>query len=157
MYKDFTQWALSTDDNWTGLVLRLTLGLVLFPHVAQKLFGWFDGPGLRGEMHYMTTKAGLPAFVAITAITIECLGAFLLLAGAGTRFAAVAVFCLFMGMILVVHSSNGFFMNWFGKVPSGTEGFEYHLLVLGICIAIMIQGGGKYSIDKLLNGYSHNL
>ena len=26
-----------TDDAWSGLVLRLTLGLVMFPHGAQKL------------------------------------------------------------------------------------------------------------------------
>nr|WP_295870495.1 DoxX family protein [uncultured Chitinophaga sp.] len=150
MYKEFMQWALSNDDSWAGLILRLTLGLVLFPHVAQKLFGWFDGPGLRGELQYMTTKAGLPVWVAVTAITVECVGAFLLLTGTGTRFAAAGLFGLFIGMILVVHAPNGFFMNWFGKVPSGAEGFEYHLLVLGICIVLMIQGGGKYALDKLL-------
>ncbi|HVI47755.1 MAG TPA: DoxX family protein [Chitinophaga sp.] len=150
MYKQFMQWALSTDGNWTGLVLRLTLGLVLFPHAAQKLFGWFNGPGLSGEMNYMTQVAGLSAFVAAAAIAVECLGMLLLVLGAGTKLAAISVFFLFIGMIVVEHGANGFFMNWFGKMPAGREGFEYHLLVLGMCIAIMLQGGGRFSVDKLL-------
>ncbi|WP_262706979.1 hypothetical protein [Chryseobacterium bernardetii] len=40
-------------------------------------------------------------------------------------------------------------MNWFGKIPPGAEGFEYHLLVLGICLTLIVQGGGKFSTDKV--------
>lgn len=139
----------ATNDSWTGLVLRLTLGGVLFPHAVQKLFGWFNGPGLSGEMHFMTQIAGLSSLTAITAIAIECGGMFLLLTGAGTRVAAVGIFGLFIGMIVFIHRPNGFFMNWFGKLPAGMEGFEYHLLVLGLCMAIFIEGGGKLSVDRL--------
>ncbi|ULT24257.1 hypothetical protein KUH03_35380 [Sphingobacterium sp. E70] len=52
-------------------------------------------------------------------------------------------------MIVVDHAAHGFFMNWFGKMPAGAEGFEYHLLVLGICLALILQGGGRYALDKL--------
>jgi putative oxidoreductase len=149
MYREIINQMVATNDSWTGLVLRLTLGGVLFPHAAQKLFGWFNGPGLSGEMHFMTQNAGLSSFTAITAIVIECGGMFLLLAGAGTRVAAMGIFALFIGMIVFIHRPNGFFMNWFGKLPAGMEGFEYHLLVLGLCLAIFIEGGGKFSVDRL--------
>ena len=149
MYREIINQIVATNDSWTGLMLRLTLGGVLFPHVVQKLFGWFNGPGLSGEMHFMTQIAGLSSLTAVTAIVIECGGMFLLLTGAGTRIAAVGVFGLFIGMIVFIHRPNGFFMNWFGKLPAGMEGFEYHLLVLGLCVAIFIEGGGKFSVDRL--------
>ena len=49
---------------------------------------------------------------------------------------------------MMVHWPNGFFMNWFGKQAG--EGFEFHLLVIGICIPLLIRGGGKYSMDGLI-------
>ncbi|OOG20396.1 hypothetical protein BWD42_08710 [Sphingobacterium sp. CZ-UAM] len=143
------QWMLSTDNSWTAFILRLTLGLVLFPHAAQKLFGWFDGPGLQGEIDYMTSHVNLPMFLAISAIAVECLGTFFILLGFLTRLTSIAIFFLFIGMIVVDHAAHGFFMNWFGKMPAGAEGFEYHLLVLGICLALILQGGGRYALDKL--------
>ena len=127
--------------------MRITLGGVVLPHVLQKIFGWFNGPGLTGEMAFMKGQVGLSTFVAVAAITTECLGVFMILSGFGTRIAAVAYFFLFIGMILHVHSGNGYFMNWFGKLPSGQEGFEYHLLVLGICLVLFFQGGGKWALD----------
>jgi putative oxidoreductase len=150
MYKELIHSLIATDNNLTGFILRLTLGGVLFPHAAQKLFGWFNGPGLSGEMNFMTTHAGLSALTAVLAITVECAGTFMLLTGTATRMAAVGIFGLFVGMITTWHHRHGFFMNWFGKLPSGNEGFEYHLLVLGLCIAIFIEGGGRFSIDKFI-------
>ncbi|HEY9261919.1 DoxX family protein [Chitinophaga sp.] len=144
------QQILATDNGWTGLVLRWTIGMVLFPHAVQKMFGWFNGPGLSGEMKFMTGVAGLPAYLAVLAIVVECAGMLLLLTGTGTRIAALGIFGLFIGMIISIHGRNGFFMNWFGKLPAGQEGFEYHLLVLGICIVLFLTGGGRYSVDRWL-------
>ncbi|CAM3079851.1 hypothetical protein DRF59_06535 [Chryseobacterium flavum] len=143
------QWMISSKNEWGPFILRLTLGIVLFPHAVQKLFGWFGGPGLGGEMDYMTTHVGLHPLVAAAAIIVECLGTFLILIGLCTKLTSIAVFFLFIGMIVVDHASHGFFMNWFGKIPAGAEGFEYHLLVLGICLTLIVQGAGKYSIDRL--------
>jgi putative oxidoreductase len=50
--------------------------------------------------------------------------------------------------VAMIHYRNGFFMNWFGK-QSG-EGFEYHILVIAITFALMIKGGGRWSIDSFL-------
>ncbi len=79
-------WLLSTDGLAVPLVLRLTLAVVMFPHGAQKLLGWFGG--------------------------------------------------------------HGFFMNWYGTQPG--EGYEYHLLALGIALALVIGGGGAWSVDALI-------
>jgi putative oxidoreductase len=143
----------STDSNWPGFILRLTLGLVIFPHAAQKLFGWFNGPGLSGEMQYLTQTTGLSAFTAVMVILVECGGTLLLLSGLATRIAAVGVMGLFIGMIVIVHYKSGFFMNWFAQAPAGQEGFEYHLLVIGMCAALVLTGGGRFSIDRLISSF----
>jgi putative oxidoreductase len=41
---------LATDPDWVPTVARIILGIVFFDHGAQKLFGWFEGPGLRQTM-----------------------------------------------------------------------------------------------------------
>ncbi|MCW3466022.1 DoxX family protein [Chitinophaga nivalis] len=150
MYKEVMRELLSTGNSWVPLILRVTIGGVLFPHVVQKMFGWLNGPGLSGEMKFMTEVAGLPAYVAALAILVECGGTVLLLTGMGTRIAAIGIGGLFIGMIICIHGKNGFFMNWFGKLPAGQEGFEFHLLVLGMCLALLITGGGRYSLDRWL-------
>jgi putative oxidoreductase len=50
--------------------------------------------------------------------------------------------------ILMVHGANGFFMNWFGNQKG--EGFEYHLLALGLAVGVIIAGAGKWSVDSAL-------
>ncbi len=47
-----------------------------------------------------------------------------------------------------VHLKNGLFMNWTGQQAG--EGFEYHILVIAICIGLMIYGGGKASVDRAI-------
>jgi putative oxidoreductase len=49
------------------------------------------------------------------------------------------------GAILTTNYANGLLMNWFGNQQG--EGFEYHLLVMGLCVALLITGGGKYAFD----------
>jgi putative oxidoreductase len=44
----------------------------------------------------------------------------------------------------------GFFMNWFGTMPAGQEGYEYHLLIIGLAIALLFTGSGRFSIDRLI-------
>jgi len=41
-------------------------------------------------------------------------------------------------------------MNWFGKLPAGAEGFEYHLLVLALAAVVVVKGSGARSLDRLL-------
>lgn len=139
---------LRTDNDIAPLVLRLFLGIVFFPHGAQKVFGWFGGHGFAGTMHHFTANMGLPYLVALLVILIEFLGSLALIAGALTRLAALGIAAVMVGAIVTVHWKFGFFMNWFGQQPG--EGFEYHLLAVGIALALMIKGGGAASVDRAL-------
>ncbi|MBI5379007.1 MAG: DoxX family protein [Nitrospirae bacterium] len=137
-----------TDDAWSGLILRVMVGVVMFPHGAQKLLGWFGGFGFSGTMGFFTEKLGLPALVAFLVIIGESLGSMALIAGFLTRFVALSFMIIMIGAIGLVHWPYGFFMNWFGQQAG--EGFEYHLLVIAIAAALMIAGSGKWSVDRLI-------
>ncbi|OGW66625.1 MAG: hypothetical protein A3H49_08195 [Nitrospirae bacterium RIFCSPLOWO2_02_FULL_62_14] len=135
-----------SDDSWTGLILRLTLGLVMFPHGAQKLLGWYGGLGFDGTMGFLTVTMNLPWLIAILVVIAEFFGSLGLLVGFLTRFSAASIGVIMLGAITLVHWPNGFFMNWFGRQPG--EGYEYHLLVLGIGIVLTIVGAGRWSVDQ---------
>ena len=137
-----------TADSWSLLILRLALGIVMFPHGAQKLFGLFGGNGFAGTMAFFTNKMHIPAFFALLAILAEGLGSMGLIVGLLTRVAAFGVLCNMIVAVAMVHWPNGFFMNWMGKQKG--EGFEYHILAIGICLAVLISGGGKWSIDRAI-------
>jgi len=139
---------IGTQDDTALFVLRLLLGIVFFPHGMQKVFGSFGGPGFSVAMEGFTVKMGIPTFFAILAILAESAGSLGLITGFLTRIAAFGITCNMVVAVAMIHYKNGFFMNWFGK-QSG-EGFEYHILVIAITIALMIKGGGRWSVDGLL-------
>ena len=62
---------MQTDDDAAMLIVRVFLGLVMFPHGAQKLLGWFGGHGFAGTLQGMTAM-GLPAVVVLLVILAEC-------------------------------------------------------------------------------------
>lgn len=144
MFKKLIQ----TDNDTTALILRLSLGLVFFPHGAQKMLGWFGGYGFSGTMGFFTDTMGIPALFAFLAIAAEFFGAIGLVVGFLTRVAALGI-----GAVMIVatsiHWSNGFFMNWSGNQAG--EGFEYHLLALALSVGIIIKGAGQWSIDHILS------
>ncbi len=143
-----------TENDTATMILRVLLGVVFFPHGMQKLFGWFGGYGFGGTMGFFTGQMGIPAVFAFLAIMAEGLGSLGLLTGLLTRIAAFGITVNMVVAVYMIHWHNGFFMNWFGAMtsagkPAG-EGFEYHLLVIAIGIALMIRGGGKWSIDRVI-------
>ena len=138
----------NTSDNWTGLATRLTIGLILFPHGAQKMLGLFGGYGFGGTMAYFTDTLHLPAIIGFLVIIIEFLGSLALIAGFGIRIWAALTIILMISIIITTHLDNGFFMNWSGNQKG--EGFEYHLLIIGLSITTLISGSGKYSVDKAI-------
>jgi putative oxidoreductase len=121
------------------------LGIVMLPHGAQKLLGWFGGFGFAGTMGMFTEKMHISAALAFLVIMSESFGSLGLITGFLTRLSAFGSLCVMLGAIMMVHWPNGFFMNWFGKQPG--EGFEYHLLVIGMSLALLLAGGGKWSVD----------
>jgi len=145
----FMKYLFQTNDNFSYWVPRVILGCVFLPHGAQKLFGWFGGFGFTNTMTYFTQTAGLPWIIAFLIVMGESLGALGLILGFCTRLFALGLICIMVGAIITVHIPNGFFMNWFGKQAG--EGFEYHLLVIGMSIPLLVSGGGKYSVDMLIH------
>ena len=96
-----------------------------------------------------TGTLGFPAFLAVIALVTEITAPVALVLGLGGRVAALGVIGLMLGAAST-HLSNGFFMNWFGTLPAGSEGFEYHLLVLALAGIVALGGSGAWSLDRLL-------
>jgi putative oxidoreductase len=134
-----------TSDDKILTVLRLVLAIVVFPHGAQKVLGWFGGFGFTGTMGFFTQQMHIPAAFAILAIAAEFLGSIGLFVGFLGRIAAFGIAVNFLVAVYLVHWPNGFFMNWSGQQKG--EGIEFFILAIGIAIAIMIGGSGSWSID----------
>ncbi|MEW6306307.1 MAG: DoxX family protein [Verrucomicrobiota bacterium] len=137
-----------TNDDYGALVLRVMLAIVMFPHGAQKVLGGFGGYGFDGTMKFFTETMHIPAPLALLAITAEFFGPMLLVAGLLSRVAAFGIGVTISVAALTVALPNGFFMNWFGNQKG--EGFEYHLLMAGMAAAVVIQGGGKWALDAVI-------
>jgi putative oxidoreductase len=136
-----------TEDTWALLVLRLALGIVLLAHGSQKVLGLFGGPGLSGTFK-MFGSMGIPPFFSTLDIAAEFLGGLFLIIGFLTRISALGIAAVMVVAVYMVHWQNGFFMNWFGRMPAGKEGFEFHILAFGAAIALAIKGGGRLSLDR---------
>lgn len=138
-----------TGSHWTGLFLRLSICLVLFPHGAQKMLGLFGGFGFKGTMDYFTVTLQLPCLIGFLVILIEFTGSMFLLAGLAGRAMAALIILLMTGIIFTAHIDNGFFMNWLGNQKA--EGYESHLLMIGLALSLLLNGSGRYSADLLLS------
>ena len=150
MFKKF----LSTDNSPAQLVIRLALGVVMFPHGAQKVLGWFGGPGITKTLQAFAGM-GFPDWSVVALMGVESLGAVLLVFGFLARLWAIGIGASITICMILSHLKHGFFMNWFGQQQG--EGFEYHLLVIGICLALLIKGGGALSVDRKLSSGSKYL
>jgi putative oxidoreductase len=127
--------------DWALLVARIVVGAVFMAHGAQKLFGAFGGPGLSAIVQMMGPLGYL--------VTIgEFFGGLGLIFGFLSRFSAASIILIMLGAIGMVHSQFGFFMNWTGKQAG--EGFEYHLLVIGTLLPILIAGPGRFAVGRYL-------
>ena len=141
--------ALMRTESLTSLTaIRLALGIVMLPHGLQKTLGLFGGQGFSGTMESFT-GSGMPAALVLLVILAESAGSLGLIVGLLTRVAAFGIGCVMAGAILMVHLPYGFFMNWSGN-QSG-EGFEFHILAIGMAVALMIGGGGHASLDHSLS------
>ncbi|MDX2287644.1 MAG: DoxX family protein [Hyphomicrobiaceae bacterium] len=135
--------AVDTDTDavaWT--IVRVATGLMLVPHGAQKLFGVFGGYGLTGTAQFFEQSLGLyPGllFAGLAGAT-EFFGGLFLALGLLTRLSAVAVVALMAYAAFAVHLGNGFFWT--------SGGFEYPLLWGLVALALVIRGGGVWSIDR---------
>jgi putative oxidoreductase len=127
--------------DWALLAARVFVGVVFMAHGAQKLFGAFGGPGLTAFVQVM---GPLGYLVAVG----EFFGGLGLVLGFLSRFSAASIILIMLGAIGMVHARVGFFMNWTGKQAG--EGFEYHLLAIGILLTVLIAGPGRFALGRFL-------
>ncbi len=135
----------STSCSFGPTFVRLALGVMMFPHGAQKLLGWFGGYGFTGTMQYFTGMAHIPYFLGVIVILVEFFGAIALILGLATRIAAFLVGFDLVTAMFMEHVQNGFFMNWYGNQKG--EGMEFFILVAGMALGLIVLGGGALSID----------
>lgn len=130
--------------GWGLLVLRFTLALILWPHGAQKVLGWFGGTGWDGTYQTFTEKMGIPPLLARVAMLTEFCAPICLALGLFTRVAALGVMIMML-VAMTKHIKNGYFANWSGKKAG--EGIEFHVLYAGAALALLLTGPGPWSID----------
>lgn len=123
-------------------MLRVATGLLLVPHGAQKLFGWFGGYGIEATSQFFAAKLGMPGWMAVAAGAIEFFGGLLLAAGFATRAIAAMVFGIMFVAVFKVHLGAGFFWT--------DGGIEYPLLWGVAALYFVIRGSGQYSVDAMI-------
>jgi putative oxidoreductase len=127
----------------TGLlILRLVVGIGLAAHGAQKLFGWWGGPGVRGLLGHLTHMRFRPAPLWVAgAIATEIGGGLLLALGFLSPLGSVGVGASMLMAIVAFHWGKGFFGQ--------SGGFESPFLYLIAAATIGMTGPGSYSLDSL--------
>jgi putative oxidoreductase len=136
---------IQTNVDYTLTWLRAVAGSVMFAHGAQKVLGWFGGPGYDDAFSGFVAM-GIPPLFAIAAILTEFAGAIALIAGLLGRVAALFIAIEMIVAVALVHLPFGFFMNWSGMQAG--EGFEYHILLVAMVIPIVVRGAGALSVDR---------
>lgn len=131
-----------TGHSYAALPLRLALGLVFIAHGAQKLFGWWGGNGLEGTAGFFENSLGLAPgiFWAFLAGAGEFVGGIMILLGALTRIGATLTGVTMIVALFLVHR-NAFFLP---------EGMEFVLTLLAASLALIVIGGGAFSVDSTI-------
>lgn len=132
------------------LIVRVVLGVIFFAHGAQKVFGWYGGPGLRGVIGYFKQSLGIPAPLTVLAAVTECFGGLAMIVGLLVRPAALGLILVMLVAIAKVHWPNGFFLNW-SLEPGKGHGYEMNLALIGMALAVLIGGAGILSIDRVIH------
>ena len=139
-----------TYPSWSLLIVRVVLGVIFFAHGAQKLFGWFGGYGLKGTIGYFQQALKIPAPLTVLCALTECFGGLAVLVGFLSRPAALGLAIVMLVAIAKVHIPNGFFINWSLQQGKG-HGYEMNLALIAMAAAVMVGGGGAFSVDRLIN------
>ncbi|MDD5287223.1 MAG: DoxX family protein [Desulfuromonadaceae bacterium] len=136
-------------DLIAPLMIRIPLGLIFMAHGSQKLLGLFGGQGLTATFNTFEEKLGIPPIFTLLAIIAEFGGGFGILTGFLTRLSAAGVATVMLVAIYKVHWINGFFLNM-TSAPGRGHGIEYSIALLGMALYLIISGGGKWCLDRLI-------
>jgi len=133
----------STGFDAGMLLLRLVVGWTMVAHGAQKLLGWFGGPGFGGTARFLEQMGFRPGELhAVLSGGAELGGGLLLALGLLTPLGAAAVTGSMLVAITTVTWQNGFI--------SAKGGYEYNLVLVASALAIAFAGPGRFSLDRAL-------
>ena len=144
-----------THAGWVVGIARIVLGIIFFGHGAQKILGWYGGPGLASSMRTFTEHLHLPSTLAFLVIAGEFFGGIGLIVGLFSRIAALVIALTMVGAIATVHFRFGLFLNWFGRQEG--HGIEYHLLAIALSLVVVVKGAGAVSLDRLVHEHVSGL
>jgi len=120
------------------LLMRLILAIGFFGPAKMKM------GNIQGIIEWFESiNIPMPALNAYMATGTEALGVVLLALGLGTRLISIPLIITMIVAIVTVHLGNGF--------ESGNNGFEIPLYYIIMLLTLVIYGGGKFSIDQILN------
>lgn len=134
--------------NLALLILRVVAGLVLFYYGSQKLLGWFGGQGFNGTLATFQSKLNIPPVLAALATFAEFFGGLGLILGLFTRIAAFGAACTMAVATYIGLEQTKTLVAGAGENP--VRNFAYPLLVLAIALALLLMGGGAYSLERRL-------
>lgn len=120
---------------YAAFLLRVVLGILFLAHAGLKLFVFTPA----GTAKFFASL-GLPAELAYLTMTLEIVGAVMLILGLWTRWAALALVPVLVGAIVTVHGSAGFFFS----NPKG--GWEYPAFWAVALIAQALLGDGAFAL-----------
>lgn len=125
--------------DWSCLVLRLGLGIMFVAHGLQMAYGLFKGPGIKGFSAVLSSLGFTPAIVwAYVGAYTTLVGGLFLISGLFTRTSALFLLIFIVVAGIKVHLKKGFFL--------ADGGFEYTFVIASVCLALVIQGAGKFSL-----------
>src|SRR5712692_561541 len=134
-----------THGDWAVAIARIVLGIVFFAHGAQKMLGWYGGPGLASSMRTFTEHLHLPSTMAFLVIAGELISGIGLIVGLFSRIAALVIVLTMVGAIATVHFRFGLFLNWVGSQEG--HGIEYHLLAIALAQRGKTQDNDQSNCD----------
>jgi putative oxidoreductase len=131
------------------LILRVGIGLIAIYYGCQKTLGWFGGQGPRATLDYMSKAYGIPAPLALLAMAAELVGGAGMLVGLFTSVAAFGFACVMAVATFENWRTPGLLVTVFTKGdPAQAATAFYTVALLVAAVALVLMGGGAYSLDN---------
>ena len=133
---------MSASDSWGLLGLRLVTGMIFIAHGLPK-FGFMADSGIESTAAWLGgLGVPFPTLSAILVASSETIGGMMLIVGFMTRIAAATQVFAMLIAVFLVHWSNGLM---------GSGGYQWALLMTAAAFALMMDGAGRYSVDRIMS------